>query len=132
MPTALVVDDHLSVQELYTLYLQEEGFTVEGAATGAAAIASCLHARPDVALLDMRLPDMTGLDVLRAWGASGLPGAVFVVSGCLDPSTRAEALQLGAKACFEKPFRLTELQTALHTVVPACALERLPDHSQDR
>ncbi len=113
MPTALVVDDQIGVRELYTIFLEGIGFTVEGAATGTAAIRQCLALRPDVLVLDLTLPDMTGLDVLRTVGRTGLPSTIIVVSGHLDPTAQAEALELGATACLEKPFRLAELQAAL-------------------
>ncbi len=117
MPTALVVEDHLGVQELYTLYLEFTGFSVRVAATGTAAIQECLRTRPDVLVLDVRLPDLTGLEVLRSFQTAGLRVNAIVVSGHMDAAVRAEATRLGALACLEKPFLLEDLKTALRPVL---------------
>jgi len=113
MATALIVDDHAGVRELYQLYFEDEGFAVSTAADGTAAIRECLRNSPNVMLLDVQLPDISGLEVLRYIRVACPDTAVIMNSGHMDQPTREEAMRLGAVACFEKPFRLEELRAVL-------------------
>ncbi len=122
MLNALVVDDHIGVQALYKMFLETEGYTVRMAATGTAGMRECLRFGPDLMLLDLRLPDMTGLDVLTHVRSAGHTGVVVIVSGYLDSAATAEAFRLGALACFEKPFRLEDLQATIRALGPTPAV----------
>ncbi len=117
MTTVLIVEDHLGIQELYALYLEAAGYTVRVAGTGMSAIQECLRACPDVMLLDVRLPDISGLEVLQYLQNIGLHVSTIVVSGHLDASLRANAARLGALVCLEKPFLLEDLHGALRRVI---------------
>src|SRR2546423_9143641 len=67
----LVVDDEPSITDLVALALRYEGFAVEKAATGRAALASVDRFKPDLIVLDVMLPDLSGIDVLRRLSADG-------------------------------------------------------------
>ena len=84
MPTVLIVDDHPGFRGWARAVLQAEGFGVVGeAADGAGAIQAVGALRPDVVLLDIQLPDMSGFEVaerLRGGGAGGAGGRVVLIS----------------------------------------------------
>lgn len=95
----LVVDDHPLVREALASLLHElrRGSTVLQAATGAEALAALAQDQAmDLVLLDLRLPDGSGLDLLRKIGAMSIGTAVVMLSGDLDRETVREALAAGA------------------------------------
>jgi two-component system KDP operon response regulator KdpE len=91
--------------------LRPAGFEVVTAANGADAIDAAAEYEPDLVILDIGLPDMTGWDVLAALRASetNADTKVLVLSGYADVHT--EAQRLGADAALVKPFRNDELRT---------------------
>jgi DNA-binding NarL/FixJ family response regulator len=92
----LVVDDHLAIRELVGgMVAGLEGFELVGAAgTGARALELGAEVRPDMVLLDVQLPDLSGIDVAKALSASA-PRAVIVLMSADDALLRSE----GALAC---------------------------------
>ena len=104
-PLVLIVDDALDNREAYVEYLRFRGFRTLEAATGADAIAAARAHRPDVILLDLRLPDIDGLEVSRfVRGDGGMSGTkVIAVSACVYPSDIADALDSGCDAFLQKP-----------------------------
>jgi response regulator of citrate/malate metabolism len=103
----LVVDDDFMVARVHSGYVARiEGCEVVGVAhTGAAALAAVRELRPDLVLLDVYLPDMTGIEVLRAL-RSGAPDdpSVLVITAADDAPTVAGALHGGAAHYLVKPF----------------------------
>jgi response regulator of citrate/malate metabolism len=103
----LVVDDDFMVARVHSGYVARiEGCEVVGVAhTGAAALAAVRELRPDLVLLDVYLPDMSGIDVLRAL-RSGAPDdpSVLVITAADDAPTVAGALHGGAAHYLVKPF----------------------------
>jgi DNA-binding response OmpR family regulator len=106
--TVLVVDDDRSIRELIAELLDEAGFAVLEADTGGLALRLAREHRPSVVLMDARLPDMSGLDVLerlRTHQASRhIP--VMLVSGL---ASRLVDLDHGADSVLGKPFNITAL-----------------------
>jgi len=112
MPIALIVDivdDDAVVRETLECYCRHVGYTVRLAADGVSAIEQCLADPPDALLLDLELPKMHGLEVLRQVRRARPEVAVIIVSGALDGATRETAARLGARACLQKPFKLEDL-----------------------
>lgn len=108
MLTVLIVEDEPSYLDALKITLEPEGFTVVTAASGQTGIASFESARPDVVLLDLMLPDISGLDVLRTIrGRSDLP--VIVVSAKSSEADIVTALELGADDYMTKPYSSREL-----------------------
>jgi response regulator of citrate/malate metabolism len=102
----LIVDDDFMVAKVHAGFVTAlEGFEVVGtAATGAAALEQIDALRPDLVLLDVYLPDMTGLDVLRRLRAAGSSVDVIVISAARDVDSIRSALHGGVLHYLVKPF----------------------------
>ena len=108
----LIVEDERSIAEPLAEGLRREGFEVEWTATGAAALEAD---EPDVVLLDLRLPDMDGLDVCRSIRArSDVP--IIIVTARGEEPDRVVGLELGADDYVVKPFGLRELIARIRAV----------------
>jgi two-component system KDP operon response regulator KdpE len=106
--TALVIDDEPQIRRLLRLTLEGNGYTVIDAATGKDGMLQAAHCRPEVILLDLGLPDMDGIDVLkrlREW--TQLPVVVLTVRD--RDADKVTALDAGADDYITKPFSTGEL-----------------------
>jgi len=106
--TVLVVDDERAIQRFLRASLEENGFAVIDASTGKGALDLAVSRKPDVVLLDLTLPDMDGLDVLkrlREWSSA----PVIVVSARGQESDKIAGLDRGADDYLIKPFGVEEL-----------------------
>jgi DNA-binding NarL/FixJ family response regulator len=111
---ALLVDDHPVVREgLRSMLTCDEVTVVAEAGTGADALHLAAETTPDVVLLDMQLPDMEGLAVLRALGASQSRAAVLVLSMHDDPALVRRALDAGAAGYLLKGVTRRDLLAAM-------------------
>ncbi len=114
MATILVVDDELGIRALLSDILTDEGHTVEVAENAAQARAYREQYRPDLVLLDIWMPDVDGITLLKEWGANaqlGMP--VIMMSGHGTIDTAVEATKYGAMAFLEKPITLQKLLRAV-------------------
>ena len=111
----LIVDDDFMVAKVHAGFVAAlDGFEVIGtAATGAQALAEVERLRPDLVLLDVYLPDMTGLEVLRSLRAAGSPVDVIVISAARDVDTIRSALHGGVLNYLVKPFDRRTFETRL-------------------
>ncbi len=109
----LVVDDEPRVRRLVSRALGSEGIETDQASEGQEGLRKALSASYDVVILDLQLPRLDGLTVLRRL-LSAKPGQVVVVSSCQsDPATRSECVRAGARAFLAKPFSLVDLLTSV-------------------
>jgi len=114
MATILVVDDELGIRGLLSEILSDEGHTVELAEDAADARAVRERLRPDLVLLDIWMPDVDGITLLKEWGAAGmLTMPVIMMSGHGTIDTAVEATKYGASAFLEKPITLQKLLRAV-------------------
>ncbi len=114
MATILVVDDELGIRALLSEILADEGHTVEVAENAAEARACRQRLRPDLVLLDIWMPDVDGITLLKEWGsASLLTMPVIMMSGHGTIDTAVEAIKFGALAFLEKPVTLQKLLRAV-------------------
>ncbi|YAL83674.1 response regulator [Dermacoccaceae bacterium W4C1] len=111
----LVVDDDFMVNRVHTGFVSAlDGFEVCGnAADGASAISLTLSTRPDVVLLDVHLPDLSGVEVLRRLRAEGFTGEVLMVTAERDVEVAAATRSFGAAGYLVKPFTRADLRTRL-------------------
>jgi DNA-binding NtrC family response regulator len=114
MATILVVDDELGIRALLSEILTDEGHTVELAENAAQARSVREALRPDLVLLDIWMPDVDGISLLKEWGTTGmLSMPVIMMSGHGTIDTAVEATKFGASAFLEKPITLQKLLRAV-------------------
>ncbi|MGE5865622.1 MAG: response regulator [Rhizobacter sp.] len=114
MATILVVDDELGIRALLSEILTDEGHSVELAENAAQARACRERVRPDLVLLDIWMPDVDGITLLKEWGSSSLlTMPVIMMSGHGTIDTAVEATKVGAVAFLEKPITLQKLLRAV-------------------
>ncbi len=114
MATILVVDDELGIRALLSEILTDEGHTVELAENAAQARHVRESLRPDLVLLDIWMPDVDGVTLLKEWSAGGqLTMPVIMMSGHGTIDTAVEATKFGASAFLEKPITLQKLLRAV-------------------
>ncbi len=109
--TVLLVEDSDAIRDAFTILLEDAGYTVLGADTGEEALRLAAEHLPDLVLLDMGLPDMTGLDVVRRLKGdpetSGI--AVVAVTGRDEDADRRACLAAGCAAYIVKPVNTQKL-----------------------
>ena len=114
MATILVVDDELGIRALLSEILADEGHTIELAENAAQARACRERIRPDLVLLDIWMPDVDGITLLKEWASSAqLTMPVIMMSGHGTIDTAVEATKYGAMAFLEKPITLQKLLRAV-------------------
>ncbi|MBL8301616.1 MAG: response regulator [Ideonella sp.] len=114
MATILVVDDELGIRALLSEILTDEGHTVELAENAAQARTLRESASPDLVLLDIWMPDVDGITLLKEWSANAcLTMPVIMMSGHGTIDTAVEATKHGAMAFLEKPITLQKLLRAV-------------------
>jgi len=115
-PRVLVIDDEPQILRAMRINLSVRGYDVITAATGAGALRAAAEHPPDVVILDLGLPDLSGIDVLaglRGW----LTVPVIVLSARTDSSDKVEALDAGADDYVTKPFGMDEFLARLRAAV---------------
>jgi DNA-binding NtrC family response regulator len=114
MATILVVDDELGIRALLSEILTDEGHSVELAENAVEARACRERQRPDLVLLDIWMPDVDGITLLKEWAATAqLTMPVVMMSGHGTIDTAVEAIKFGAMAFLEKPITLQKLLRAV-------------------
>ncbi|PXW93516.1 regulatory Fis family protein [Sphaerotilus hippei] len=114
MANILVVDDEMGIRALLQEILTDEGHTVELAENAAQARAKREQMQPDLVLLDIWMPDVDGITLLKEWGSgSQLCMPVIMMSGHGTIDTAVEATKYGAMAFLEKPITLQKLLRAV-------------------
>ena len=124
MASILVVDDEMGIRELLNEILTDEGHTVYAAESAMQARTIREQMRPDLVLLDIWMPDVDGITLLKEWSKTGqLTMPVVMMSGHATIDTAVEATRIGALNFLEKPIALQKL---LKTV--SKALENSPKY----
>ncbi|MDE2137171.1 MAG: sigma-54-dependent Fis family transcriptional regulator [Gammaproteobacteria bacterium] len=119
-PHILVVDDEADIRGLLKEILSEEGYEVDVAANAAQARASRARQVPDLVLLDIWMPDVDGITLLREWSTGATDGCpVVMMSGHGTVETAVEATRLGAFDFVEKPLSLAKLLRTVERALDA-------------
>ena len=134
-PRVLVVDDEETIRTALARYLRTQGYDVEVADSGATALDRLEHERFVVMLCDVRMPDMTGLEVVP--NALRIDGdlAILMLTAVNDATTATDALSHGAMDYLVKPIELAELQRAVERAAHRRQLEierrRVEEHIRE-
>lgn len=113
MARVLVVDDEADAVELLQEFLVNKGYEVSTASDGEEALRKVKEERPHLVLLDVRMPGMNGLDVLRQVRQLDQEVGVIMVTAVNEEETGREALKLGAFDYIVKPLNLEYLERSL-------------------
>ncbi|MGI2034542.1 response regulator transcription factor [Rhizobium panacihumi] len=105
----LIVDDEPPIRKLLRVGLSTQDYAISEAMNAKVAIELARTDKPDLILLDLGLPDMSGHDLLAKWRAEGLDLPIVILSSRTDEAGIVKALELGADDYITKPFGMNEL-----------------------
>jgi two-component system KDP operon response regulator KdpE len=108
-PRILVIDDDAAIRRMLTVALEPSGFVISQTDSGTVALDAVRRNDADMLLLDLGLPDINGLDVIRRTRMSGSAVPIIVLSSRTDEGGKVEAFDLGADDYLTKPFGIEEL-----------------------
>jgi two-component system nitrogen regulation response regulator NtrX len=124
-PHILVVDDEPDIRTLVQEILEDEDYAVAVADNGEAARHALRDRRPDLMLLDIWMPDLDGISLLKEWAEDdGLPCPVIMMSGHGTVETAVEATRLGAYDFLEKPLSMAKLLLTVERALEADKLHK--------
>ncbi len=116
MKTILIADDKANIRNLVRDYLEAEGFHVVIAANGREALYAARAAKPDLILLDIMMPEMSGYDFIKAYRKES-ETPIILLTAKLDETDKVLGLELGADDYVTKPFGMKELTARIHAVL---------------
>jgi len=126
MPTLLVVDDEPAIQHAFQRAFRERAITLRAAGTAAEAIAAFERDRPDVVVLDIHLPDATGLDTFHRIRGIDARVPIILITGHGTTDLAIEAMKGGAFDYLLKPLELADLRDLIDRAVRSSRLMRVP------
>jgi DNA-binding NtrC family response regulator len=109
-PLLLVVDDETSVLTLTKRIAESEGFEVIVCTSGAQALKLAEERRPDLIMVDLRMPDVNGLDIVRALRKTDTNATIVLMTGYASIDSAVEAVKIGAADYLTKPFDMQRLK----------------------
>ena len=110
MATLVIVDDEPGIVEEVRAFFEEEGYRVYAADSGEDGIRVIEQVKPDIILLDMKLPDISGIRVLESAKKTSPKSKTIVITGYVDQNLIDEAEKLGRDAFLQKPFNFEVLK----------------------
>ena len=123
----LVVDDEESIRDLVSTGLRFAGFEVDTASDGREALGKIPAVRPDLVLLDISMPELTGIEVLEQLRRNGVDVPVVFLTARHAPGESAHALRIGADDYVTNPFSLDDLVARIEAVLPSVSPARSTD-----
>src|SRR5207248_1387237 len=109
----VIIDDEASFLELMTKFCRSLGHRVTDCLNGASGIAALRHEHPELVIVDLRIGDVNGLDIIKLCRNELPNAAVIMVTGHGSVETAVEAMRLGAFDYLTKPFELPDLQRTI-------------------
>jgi len=129
----LVVDDEPDIRQLVQEILEDEGYSVQVAKDGESARLVYTQQKPDLVLLDIWMPDIDGISLLKEWSASGnLKSQVVIMSGHGTLETAVEATRLGAFDFVQKPLSLAKLLATVRKALDSRPQDKAAELSGQR
>jgi FixJ family two-component response regulator len=104
VPSVAIVDDEEGIRKALGRLLRAAGLEAHGYANGQEFLTAAAERRPDCVVLDLHMPGMSGLQVLRKLKATGLLLPIVVITAHDEPETREQCLSTGARAYLRKPL----------------------------
>src|SRR5437763_872525 len=128
MDRILIVDDDRSIRELLSMHLEERGFGVDSAATGAEGFRIAEESPPSAIVLDMRLPDASGIDLIPELKKRAAEAPVLMITAHHDMATTILAMKAGAFDYIHKPIDIQAFDLALDRALEVRRLSRGTDY----
>ncbi len=124
MDRILIVDDDRSIRELLSMHLEERGFGVDSVATGAEGFQMAERSPPSAIVLDMRLPDASGIDLIPELRKRAAEAPVLMITAHHDMATTILAMKAGAFDYIHKPIDIQAFDAALDRALEVRRLSR--------
>ncbi|MCP4572076.1 MAG: sigma-54-dependent Fis family transcriptional regulator [bacterium] len=118
-PRILIVDDEVTIRASLAESLAADGYEVDPAESGEEALAKCHAGTYDLVVTDLRLPGVSGLDILQALRNQGNATPVIMMTAYGDVDTAVSAMRLGAYDFIRKPFKLSEIRRQVRAALRA-------------
>ncbi len=126
MQTILVIDDDEGLRDTIGLMLENEGYKPLLVGDGAAGLKLALSAKPDLMLIDLRMPGLSGVEVCKRLRAAGMRTPVIVLSAMGDELDKVLLLEIGADDYVVKPFGTRELLARIRALLRRTAPDESP------
>ncbi|MBK5294043.1 MAG: response regulator transcription factor [Acidobacteriia bacterium] len=123
MQTILVIDDDESLQDTIAVMLEQEGFRVVSALDGRDGFEKALTLKPDLLIVDLRLPGMNGVDICKQLRASQVQTPIVILSAIGEEVDKVLLLEIGADDYVVKPFGRRELLARIRAVLRRASLD---------
>ena len=124
MANILIVDDEYSILESLEMFLVEKGHAVSKASTGQEGIDLFYQKNPDIVVLDIRLPDLNGLDILSRLQSKGCVAKVIMMTAFHDMETTIQAMKRGAYDYIHKPLDIDEVEKSINRALHILEIDR--------
>src|SRR6058998_141799 len=128
MDRILIVDDDRSIRELLSMHLEERGFGVDSASTGAEGFRIAEETPPAAVVLDMRLPDASGIDLIPELKKRAPEAPVLMITAHHDMATTILAMKAGAFDYIHKPIDIRDFDIALDRALEVRRLSKGSDY----
>ena len=112
----LVIDDEESLAKILSKYLQQNGHEVGTAHSGREGVEKAAVLQPDVILLDLHLPDWSGMEVLAKLNETSSTASIVVITGSGSVDSAVQAMRMGAEDYLEKPIDLEKLKIVVRKI----------------
>jgi DNA-binding response OmpR family regulator len=117
MQSVLLIDDDESLRDTIAVMLEQDGFTTKQAADGHAGLERALSLKPDLILVDLRLPGLSGVEVCKHLRSADVKIPIIVLSAISDEIDKVLLLETGADDYLVKPFGVRELMARIRAVL---------------
>ena len=113
----LIVDDEQDICDVLTMFLKKEGYETDTAKLGRDAVSKFQEKKPSLVFLDIKLPDIDGIEVLKKIKEINAETPVIMITAFRDAERVVSAFRLGAYDCIFKPFDFKYIKTAMLTSI---------------
>jgi len=123
MSRILIVDDSLLQRKMLSSIVVDEGYEAQTASDGQEGLNIILAQTPDCVILDMLMPEMSGIQVLEALNAKGVSIPIVVITADVQEWMRTRCLELGAQYFLNKPAKQEEVRSTLKAILESSSQE---------